>query len=115
MTELLSGLARELLRNLPLYPILALFTFLLARRCASWRLGKVLCLFALAALGAGAVYGLLRASGVILYPDDRTWSAFFHDSSNREEGFGLAAPCLLALAAVLPAVWKPSLTEHHDE
>lgn len=102
MISLLADLGIELLIKLPLYVIPALLAFAFARWCAKRKIGKLLCSLALAALGIAAVYGLLRAAGVILYPDDKFGlSMFMYGSSSRDEGVRLAVPCLLALAAGL--------------
>lgn len=54
---------------------------------------KVLVLLALAVLGAGAVYGLLRLTGVIILPSDNTWSVNFFDASWRDDGVRLLILC----------------------
>ena len=115
MISLLADLGIELLIKLPLSIIPALLAFAFARWCAKWKIGRLFCLLFLTALGAAAVYGLLRAAGVILYPDDKFGlSMYMYGSSNRDEGVRLAVPCLLALAAALLGSWK-QLVPHREK
>ncbi len=101
LLSLLAGIGSEMLLFFPFYLLMALVTFLLARWCMKWKAGRVLCSLALLLLAAGAIYGLLRAGEVILYPDDWTWSGYFHNTSNRQEGIPLIARCGLAFAVIL--------------
>ena len=65
--------------------LLSIFAFHISAWCLNRRLNIPVYL-ALAALGAGTVYGLLRLSGVIVFPSDHTWSVDFFDASWRDDG-----------------------------
>ena len=103
MFSLLTDMGIQLLLGLPFYAIFGMVTFAFVRRCVKWKAGRIFCGIVLLGLSAGLIYGLLRAAGVILYPDDNYMSWNFFDSSFRTEGIKLAVPCGLELAAVLIA------------
>ena len=65
--------------------LLSIFAFHISAWCLNRRL-NILVYLVLAALGAGTVYGLLRLSGVIVFPSDHTWSVDFFDASWRDDG-----------------------------
>ena len=78
--------------------------FRIAEWCLRRRLWVLVCL-ALAVLGAGTVYGLLRLTGAVILPDDHAWSMDFFDASWRDDGVRLLmlSPFAGATAAALPA------------
>ncbi|MCI9331277.1 MAG: hypothetical protein HFG05_03785 [Oscillibacter sp.] len=62
---------------------------ILAFRISVWCLNRRLNIpvyLILATLGVGTVYGLLRLSGVLIFPGDHTWSVDFFDASWRDDG-----------------------------
>ena len=65
--------------------LLSIFAFHISAWCLNRRL-NILVYLVLAALGAGTVYGLLRLSGVIVFPSGHTWSVDFFDASWRDDG-----------------------------
>lgn len=65
--------------------LLSIFAFHISAWCLNRRL-NILVYLVLAALGAGTVYGLLRLSGVIVFPSDHTWSVDFFDAFWRDDG-----------------------------
>ncbi|MCI8423236.1 MAG: hypothetical protein HFF50_06875 [Lawsonibacter sp.] len=93
----------QLLLWSPFYAILGVVTFAFVRWCMKWKAGRIFCGIVLLGLSAGLIYGLLRATGVILYPDDKSRSYYFFDSSFRTEGVQLAVPCALEMAVMLVA------------
>ena len=103
MFSLLTDLGIELLLELPWLAIFGMTTWVFVRWCVKWKAGRVLCGIVLLGLSAGLIYGLLRAAGMLLYPDDNYMSWNFFDSSFRTEGVQLAVPCALELAVVLVA------------
>ena len=48
---------------------------------------RFICILALALLGAGVVYGVLRFTGIILFAADNYMSYHFFDASFRDDGF----------------------------
>ncbi len=65
--------------------LLSILAFHISVRLLNRRLNLPVYLV-LAALGAGSVYGLLRLSGVIVFPSGHTWSVDFFDASWRDDG-----------------------------
>ena len=57
----------------------------LERRSAA---GRLVLAAVMAAAAAGAGYGLLRLSGLLIFPRDNTYSVNFFDASWRDEGIG---------------------------
>ena len=55
--------------------------------------GKTTYVLALAALGIGTAYGLLRWTGIVVFPSDHTWSADFFDASWRDDGVQFLVLC----------------------
>ena len=70
---------------------------------------------ALAALGAGVAYGLLRLGGVVLLPDDNTYSTNFFNASWRDEGVFLLLAFGGPLAGIAAALLsKPAQKREED-
>lgn len=103
MLSLLTDMGIQLLLGIPFYSIFWVVTFAFVRWCVKWKAGRIFCGIVLLELSAGLIYGLLRATGLILYPDDKARSYYFFDTSFRTVGIKLAVPCVLELAAVLSA------------
>jgi hypothetical protein len=77
-------------------------------RAAEWCLRRRLrapAYLVLAVLAVGTACGLLRLTGVIIFPSDHTWSVDFFNASWRDEGVGFlmifGAPFSGVLAALL--------------
>ena len=103
MFSLLTDMGIQLLLMSPFYAVLGVVTFAFVRWCVKWKAGRIFCGIVLLGFSAGLIYGLLRATGVILYPDDKARSYYFFDTSFRTEGIKLATPCALELAVILAA------------
>ena len=84
--------------------LLAIVAFRISGWCLNRRLSFLVYL-ALAVLGLGTLYGLLRLTGVLVFPGDHTWSVDFFNASWRDEGVGFlmifGAPFSGVLAALL--------------
>ena len=65
--------------------LLAIVAFRISGWCLNRRLSFLVYL-ALAVLGLGTLYGLLRLTGVLVFPGDHTWSVDFFDASWRDDG-----------------------------
>ena len=64
-------------------------------RAAEWCLRRRLrapAYLVLAVLGLGTLYGLLRLTGVLVFPGDHTWSVDFFDASWRDDGVRFLVP-----------------------
>ena len=68
------------------------------------RITQVGCTLALAVLGVGILYGILRFSGVILFPEDNSWSVNWLDDSWRDDGFQYMYGCGISTVAILAAL-----------
>ena len=77
----------------------AMVSFGAARWCLErrWTIPVIL---AIAVLGAVTIYGLLRLTGVVVFPTDRDSSMFWLGRSYRDEGFR----CLYWCGALLTGV-----------
>ena len=109
--------------------ILILFFLLLAAwllacvfyRASQWCLDrrlKILVHLALAVLGVGAAYGLLRLTGAIVFPSDNTWSINFLNASWRDDGVRLLVPfggAFAGTAAALAVRRKKSVSSSRPE
>ena len=111
MISLLTDMGVQLLFEFPIYGMLMVLTFAFVRWCVKWKTGRIFCGIVLLGLSAGLIYGLLRATGVILYPDDNymSWNDF--DSSFRTEGILLVTPSVLEMATILTTGWYFSRTK----
>lgn len=69
-----------------------------------WRTLRFLFWLVLAALAAGTVYGLLRLTGIVLLPDDNTWSVNWLEASWRDDGFRILLHCGAPLAGIAAAL-----------
>ena len=65
---------------------------------------QVGCTLVLVMLAAGMLYGILRFSGIILFPDDNTLSAHWFSASWRDDGFRSFYGCGTFAAAILVAL-----------
>lgn len=54
----------------------------------------------LAALAAGIVYGLLRFSGAVIFPEDNCFSCNWFNTSWRDEGFRYLYCCAVVLCGI---------------
>ena len=68
------------------------------------RTAQVVCVLALVVLGVGILYGFLRFSGLILFPNDHTISSHWFDASWRDDGFRYWYSCGTFAAAILAAL-----------
>ena len=69
--------------------LIAVLLVIVAFHIFTWCLNRrlnILVYLALVILGVGTVYGLLRLTGIIVYPGDHTWSVDFFDASWRDDG-----------------------------
>ena len=64
----------------------------------------ILVYLALAALGIGTAYGLLRWTGIVVFPSDHTWSADFFDASWRDDGVQFLVLCGAPFAGISAAL-----------
>ena len=71
--------------------LLAIVAFRISGSCLNRRLSFLVYL-ALAVLGLGTLYGLLRLTGVLVFPGDHTWSVDFFDASWRDDGVRFLVP-----------------------
>ncbi len=81
---------------------------------------RSLVFLALAVLGAGTAYGLLRLMGIIVLPGDNTYSVNFFDASWRDDGVRWVVACGgsfagAALALMRKKAGKPSLNPKIEE
>lgn len=108
MAALVKDLGAELLLKLPIYLLPAMVLGVLSRRGIKSRVGRWCAGLLVLGLSAGLLYGVLRALGVILYPNDKVgMSYYWYGSSFRDEGIRTAAFCgLLLLAAAIPRMGK---------
>ena len=78
------------------------------------RTTQVSCVLTLMVLGAGILYGLLRFSGVIIFPHDQAISNNWFGASWRDDGFRKIYGCgtfAAAILAVLRTVKKKPKTK----
>ena len=68
------------------------------------RIVQVACALTLVVLATGMVYGFLRFSGMILFPDDNSWSVNWLNDSWRDDGFRYVYGCGTFVTAILVAL-----------
>ena len=93
-----------------------MLAFGVARWC-SGRFGRpaqVVLTLALAALGIGLVYGLLRLSGAVLLPGDNTSSYNFFDASWRDDGIDRILLCGGPFVGIAAALWAGQRAERQQ-
>lgn len=68
------------------------------------RVAEKLLFLGLLALGVGMTYGLLRFTGVIQYPTDYNFSAFWFSWNYRDEGYRYMFACGIPLIGITSAL-----------
>lgn len=74
---------------------------LLKRFC---RITQAGCMLVLTVLAAGMFYGFLRFNGILLFPDDNSWSVNWLGDSWRDDGFRYMYGCSTFAVAILAAL-----------
>ena len=69
------------------------------------RPARIVLTLLLPVLGAGIAYGILRLSGLILFPDDNTYSSNFFDASWRDDGIALMLVYGGPFTGIAAALW----------